>query len=152
MASYPGWDAIILAFNGAKAHTCPRHPPTCRTRRASCLACWTRHNRATLPTLGKDRGVLWEYGSSNLFLIRRPTHMACHNKCLNNKVPAGIEHLLGLGAIYCVKHTKLPTNTIGTTTKQTRRNINRKYIFQTHLDETIILPGCTEIVRENQGW
>jgi len=42
------------------------------------------------------------------------TNMACQNICINTKAPVGVEYLLllGLGAKYCVKHTKLTTKCI----------------------------------------
>ena len=59
--------------------------------------------------------MLWEnieayYGSMDprTFFIGRPTNMACHNLCIENKAPIGIELLLGLGAGHCVQDTKLP--------------------------------------------
>ena len=67
--------------------------------------------------------------------------MACHDVCLDNKAPAGIEHLLGLGAKYCVKQTKLPANTIDNMMKRMRRNIRWKYIFRTHPEDDNYIPG-----------
>ena len=91
---------------------------------------------------------LWEnievyYGSMDprTFFIGRPTNMACHDVCLDNKAPAGIEHLLGLGAKYCVKQTKLPANTIDNVMKRMRRNIRWKYIFRTYPEDDNYIPG-----------
>ena len=89
---------------------------------------------------GKYWDILWKYGSSNIF-IGRPANMACHNVCLNIKILTGIEHLLGLGANYCVKQTKLPTTTIETMMKRTRRNIRWKYIFRTYPEDDNYIPG-----------
>ena len=41
------------------------------------------------------------------YLIGRPTNMACHTLRSNNTTSGEIEFLLGLGAKYCVKLTKL---------------------------------------------
>ena len=66
----------------------------------------------------------------NLF-IGRPMNIPCPDMCLNNKAVTGIEHLLGLGAEYSVKQTKLPSTTIDYMMEHTRRNIifRWKYIF-----------------------
>ena len=37
----------------------------------------------------------------------RPSNMACHNLCIKTNTSVGIERLLGLGAKFCVKKSKL---------------------------------------------
>ena len=80
--------------------------------------------------------MLWEnieiyYGDMDphTYLVGQATNMACHDMCINTKAPAGIEHLLGLGAKYCVKQTKLPSRTIDKMMERLRRNVRWKYII-----------------------
>jgi hypothetical protein len=92
--------------------------------------------------------MLWEnieeyYGNMDprTFLIGKPTNMACHNICTKNKAPEGIEHLLGLGAKYCVQRTKLDPKQIDKTMKRLRNNIRWKYIFRNQPDDGNYIPG-----------
>jgi hypothetical protein len=67
--------------------------------------------------------------------------MACRNICTKNKASEGIEHLLGLGAEYCVQRTKLDPNQIDKTMRQLRNNIRWKYIFCNQSDDGNYIPG-----------
>ena len=73
---------------------------------------------------------LWEnikdyYGnmSPRTYLIGRPTNMACHDLCIDQKAPPGIELLLGLGATYCVQQPNLSKKASQRTMKRLRRNV-----------------------------
>ena len=67
--------------------------------------------------------------------------MACHDMCINTKAPEGIEHLLGLGAKYCVKRTKLSSAKTEKMMERLRRNIRWKYIFRHAPDDNEYIPG-----------
>ena len=61
--------------------------------------------------------------------------MACHNLCKNTKAPIGIERLLGLGAKYCVKKTKLTNEPLNKMMERMRESIRWKYIYRNQPDE-----------------
>ena len=67
--------------------------------------------------------------------------MACHNLCIDYKAPVGIEHLLGLGAKYCLRKTKLSEKTIDTMMKRMRNNVRWKYIFRDEKEDNNYIPN-----------
>ena len=92
--------------------------------------------------------MLWEnieayYGSMDprTFFIGRPTNMACHNLCIENKAPVGIELLLGLGAGYCVQDAKLPPGQINNMIKRLTNRMRWNYLFRNAPDNDNWIPG-----------
>ena len=83
------------------------------------------------------------YGSmdAKIFVLGVPTNMACHNLCIDYKAPAGIEHLLGLGAKYCLRKTRLGEETIDTMMKRMRNNVRWKYIFRDEKEDNNYIPN-----------
>ena len=68
------------------------------------------------------------------YLVGRPTNMACHNLCMINKAPEGVELLLGLGERYCVQRTILEPKMTDTMTRRLEKSIRLKYIFRHEQD------------------
>ena len=79
-----------------------------------------------------------------LYLAGIPTNMACHNICKHVQAPVGAEHLLGLGAKYCVKKTKLEKKPIEKMMKRLRNSVRWKYKYRGEppgSDEGRYIPG-----------
>ena len=67
--------------------------------------------------------------------------MACHNLCIENKAPVGIELLLGLGAGYCVQDAKLPPGQINNMIKRLTNRMRWNYLFRNAQDNDNWIPG-----------
>ena len=78
---------------------------------------------------------------TKIFILGVPSNMACNNLCIYNKAPADIDHLLGLGAKYCLSQPRLNTKTIETMMKRTRNSICQKYIFRNKEDNNDYIPS-----------
>ena len=76
----------------------------------------------------------YENMSPELLFVGRPANMACHDLCREAKAPIGIEHLLGLGAKYCEKKTKLNKKNLDNLFHRLRTNVRWKYIFRAEDD------------------
>ena len=68
----------------------------------------------------------------------KPTNVAGHDLCINNKAPVGIENLLGLGGKYCLKRTSLKS--LEHTLQRLKQDVRRNYLFREAEDSGDYIP------------